>query len=418
MKTFRRITPARLALPAALLSVCSLAQAEPPFQYKLYGLLNVQVESVEAQGGATPYRHRGRVSDGNSRLGFSGSFDIDGSARGMWQLEGGLNNFEQGGVNDQGSSATLSSRNSFVGIEDDSLGRVVIGNNDSAYRSLVGSGGELGGNLGLTSHGLDLWNNTSAQLTGNANSLFGRGEARYKNSVHYLSPVWAGVQVAASYGLDEALADGANHDRHSLALKYTLGAFQIGFGYDGQKNSGADIDRLQKGFGFTVNGQTGVNTSYMKLVASYKLPTRTYIGFGAEQASYGYSMFVPPSAGNIYPGTQTGQMKQTGLMLSLAQDIGPRASVMGSIGRLGALNNAQVGAGADYGATQYSVGAQYRFNKNLATYITVTRIQNKPMQSVNLGQSPLYSNDPTTANAYLAPGDSPRALGFGLVAQF
>ena len=32
-------------------------------------------------------------------------------------------------------------------------------------------------------------------MTGNANSLFGRGEARYKNSVHYLSPEWAGASA-------------------------------------------------------------------------------------------------------------------------------------------------------------------------------------------------------------------------------
>ena len=66
-----------------------------------------------------------------------------------------MNNFDQGGVNSRGESATLSSRNTYVGIESARFGTFVVGNNDSVYRSLVGSGGALGGNLGLTVHGID-----------------------------------------------------------------------------------------------------------------------------------------------------------------------------------------------------------------------------------------------------------------------
>src|SRR5262249_61196258 len=82
------------------------------------------------------------------------------------------------------------SRNSYVGFENDCAGRVVVGNNDSAYRRLIGSGGDMGGNLGLTVLGLDLWNNTSAQISSTTKSIFGRGEDRYHNSVHYVSPPW------------------------------------------------------------------------------------------------------------------------------------------------------------------------------------------------------------------------------------
>jgi predicted porin len=413
-----KLAAARVAVPALLLSLSGLARADLPLNFNLYGFLNAEVESVGADGGATPYRHRGRVSDGNSRIGFSGSIDVDEHTRGLWQLEGALNEFEQGGVNDQGSTSTLTSRNSFVGISDDRFGQVLIGNYDSVYRSLVGSGGELGGNLSMTTHGLDLWNNTSAQMSGNANSVFSRGEARYKNSVHYLSPQWAGVQFGASYGMDEALANGANHDRFALAAKYTAGPFEIGVGFDHQQNSGADFDQLFQGFGFAVDGQNGVHTSYAKVVASYKLPTHTYLGAGYERASYGYSAVLPPATGSIYSTVRSGQMTQGDFMVSVAQDVTDKAALMFSYGRLGSLQNAALGSGGQYGATQFSFGGQYTFNSHLATYVTVTRINNKSLQSVNLGESPLYSNDVGSGGSYLAPGDSPRAVGIGLIARF
>ena len=424
MKTTSALVPKAMRLPAlgALLCLANMAHAadlqDLHITNKIYGFINAEVESVDADGGATPYERRGRVSDGNSRLGFSGSIVIDETARGLWQLEGSLNNFDQGGVNDQGASETLTSRNSFVGIEDDRYGRLIVGNNDSAYRSLIGSGGEMGGNLGMSSHGLDLWNNTSAQMTGNATSIFSRGEARYKNSVHYFSPTLAGFQAAASVGFDESLANGANHDRYSAALKYAIGDFEIGAGFDRQRNTGADILRQQDGFGFQVDPQTGASTTYLKLVASYKLPTHTYLGLGFEQARFGFSEFNPPSAGSIVPTVLAGHMTQAGVMGSVAQDIDDKTSLLLSYAKLGGLHNAQFGSSGDYGASQISLGAQHSFNSWLATYVYYTRIQNKAQQNVNLGESPLYTNDAGTSSAYLAPGNNPRAIGVGLIARF
>nr|WP_283149190.1 porin [Silvimonas soli] len=384
----------------------------------VYGFLNGQIESVQADGGATPYSSRGRISDGNSRLGFKGSIEINQYAKGIWQLEGGLNNFENGGVNDQGSSATLESRNSFVGVEDTRFGRVIVGNNDSIYRSLVGSGGEMGGNLGLTVHGLDLWNNTSAQMTGNANSLFSRGEARYKNSVHYLSPEFYGFQAGGSYGFDEAESSGGNRGRYSLAAKYTHGGFEIGVGYDRQGNTGVLTDKVSQGYGFQTGAVNNVDTYFYKVVASYKFPTKTYVGVGYEVGNYGYSQFNPASSSNLYSSTTTGSMKQSSAMISVAQDVREDTSIMLSYGKLGHLDNATFGTPDDYSATQFSVGALYQFNKYLATYVYYTDIKNKSQQNVNLGQSPIYSNNSGTTNAFLAPGDSPRAFGLGLIARF
>lgn len=410
--------PTVFACLANVASAADVSLADIPMHVKVYGFLNAQVESIEAKGGATPYERRGRVSDGNSRIGFSGSVGLKDDFKAIWQIEGSLNAFEQGGTNDQGSSATLTSRNTFIGVENLRYGRLLAGNHDSAYRSLVGSGGELGGNLGLTSHGLDLWNNTSAQMTGNWNSVFSRGEARYKNSVHYFSPEYYGLQAAASYGFDENDSSSNARDRYSAALKYTRGPFEIGVGYDMQRHTGINTSRLEAGYGLKIDGEDNQNTRYAKVVASYKLPTKTYVGVGFEQASYGYEQFVQAgTTGSSVNALVDGHMKQAGWMASIAQDIG-NTSLMFSYARLGKMKDAIFGSEQDYEATQFSLGAKYKINDAFATYAYFTHINNKSQQSVNLGQSPVYSNNSGSSDAYLAPGDSPRAFGVGLIARF
>jgi predicted porin len=399
-------------------AIDSQAIAEAIAATNFYGFLNGEVESVKANGGTTPYSARGRVTDGNSRVGVNGTINVSSTTKAVWQIEASLNNFDQGGVNDLGQSTTLTSRNSYLGIEDTRFGRLIVGNVDSAYRSLVGSGGDFGGNLGLSVSGLDLWNNTSAQMTGNNYSLFSRGEARYKNSVHYNTPTVYGFTAAASLSFDEAHNDGLNHNRWSLAVKYENGPFKIGAAVDQQANTGVDVDRLQQGWGLQLDNQPAVNTRYAKLVASYTLPTHTYIGVGIEQSSYGFGTFTPPSGSNFYAITTTGHMKQVGAMVSVAQDVTTNTTVMFSAGALGKMKDAIFGNDSDYRATQFSFGAKYRFNKNLATYAYGTRIKNHAQASVNLGQNPLYSLNTGSSGAFLSPGDSPQAIGVGLIASF
>jgi predicted porin len=110
-------------------------------------------------------------------------------------------------------------------------------------------------------------------------------------------------------------------------------------------------------------------------------------------------------------------MKQNAVMLSVAQDIG-KLSIMGAAGKLYDLKNTTFGNGSDYSATQYSLGAIYNFNRYLSPYVYYTKIRNHAQQNVNLGQSPIESNNIGKDDAFLAPGNSPRAFGIGLIARF
>jgi predicted porin len=419
-------SPRKTALAAAVLACVSTAAFADTsmddlrnlkVDTSIYGFLNGQLESVQATGGATPYSTRGRVSDGNSRIGFKGNIGVTDDLKGIWQIEAAMNNFDQGGVNTKGESFTLSSRNTYVGIESARFGTFVVGNNDSVYRSLIGSGGALGGNLGLTVHGLDVWNNTSAQMSGNADSVFSRGEARYKNSAHYLSPSLYGVQVGASYGFDEDQETNANRSRYSVAAKYTVGPLSIGAGYDRQTNTGVNTDALVQGYGFRTTDVDGVNTSFWKVLGTYALPTRTTLGLGFEQGKFGYEDVAVPTASNFYTGTTVGSMKQNSVMGSITQELGA-ATFMASVARLGDLKGTTFAKPGDFGATQFSIGATYALNKFLTPYVYFTKIRNHAQQSVNLGQAPVYSNNIGKDDAFLAPGNSPRAFGIGLIARF
>jgi predicted porin len=300
----------------------------------------------------------------------------------------------------------------------------VAGNNDSAYRRLVGSGGDMGGNLGLSVLGLDLWNNTAAQLSSTPRSIFGRGEERYHNSVHYVSPAWhlppapcAGtIQVAGSYGFDDSLVLGGRRDRYSVAALYAVGGFAVAAAFDRQANTGVNVDMLQHGFGLNTDAENGVATTYFEGVVSYRSPLGTYLGAGFERSNYGFFQLVPPSGDVIYATLNRGVMHQNGGMASVAQSI-QKMTVMVSAGLLWSLGGSIYGAGGDYRAQQYSLGAKYAFNERFSAYMFFSAIHNHALQQINLG-APVYSNNLGTPQAYLASGDSPHTAGVGALVRF
>ena len=266
--------------------------------------------------------------------------------------------------------------------------------------------------------GLDLWNNTSAQMSGNPWSVFGRGEARYKNSVHYTSPDWWGFKVAGSYSFDELVPAGGRRDRFALGLAYRFGELRVGAGFDYQRNTGVDVANMQLGFGLHTFAENNVATYFYKVLVSYKLPTRTFVGVGLERSNYGYAQFIAPTTSNPYSSLVTGTMSQFSFMASAAQEIGDHFVLMASFGRLGNLDGSINGSGADFAAYQLSVGAKYSFNDVFAAYVYYTLIKNGAQQDVNFGQSPVFTNNVGTTAAFMAPGNGPNALGLGVIARF
>ncbi|MEJ8676883.1 porin [Chromobacterium amazonense] len=384
------------ALVASLFIVPVAAHAD----VTIYGFLSGAIESTKATGNgdsSKDYTSRSRVTDNNSRIGFKGSEDLGNGLKAIWQVESSLRNFEQGGTNDKGESATFATRNTFVGLESADFGRVLLGQYDSAYKTLSGSG-----NKAL---GIDILADTTAS-TFNKSSVNGRGEERVKNSVHWYSPKWAGFQLGASWGVDEnRLQDNTNKSsvdakRLSLGLAYNWEALTLSTGwdrrydtavkantntiYDGSKNTPADA-----------NGSSGKNVSLYNIAASYKFDFGTYVGGYYEWATY-------DQVGG-------GQLKQDDWLIALGQDFGA-ASVKLGYGQLGSLKNVATGInGDDFKAKQWLLGGTYNLSKTTQVLAYYTKITNNAKANANFANNAING---------LVAGNSPQTFGLGLKVAF
>ncbi|OHX19759.1 porin [Chromobacterium sphagni] len=363
----------------------------------VYGFLSGGIESAKATGNGTAtneYTSRTRVVDHNSRIGFKGWEDLGGGTKAIWQVESSLRNFENGGTNDKGQTASFATRNTFVGIDNADFGKILVGQNDSAYKTFTGSS-----NNAL---GTDVFVNTTADNF-NANSVNSRGEARLANSIHWFSPNWAGFTLGGSWGVDEARGnDGSGNStdakRISLGLGYNWGSLNLATAWDKQYDKGVAANTN------TATLSSGKNIAFYSIAASYKFDFGTFIG-----GNYEWGTFDQVGGG---------QLKQNDWLIALGQDIGP-ASIKLSYGELGTLKNVGAGVnGDDFKAKQWALGGYYNLSKSTQLLAYFTKITNNAKATANFANNPIYSNNQGLLNASLAGGDDPQAFGIGMKVSF
>jgi predicted porin len=385
----------RTLLPC-LCGLSLAAQAADGSTVSIYGLMSVSMESVGASGGLGGNKATTtRVTDNNSRLGFRGSEDLGNGSSAIWQVESSLRNFEQGGNTDWGSTATLATRNSFVGLASLQYGRLYAGYSDTVYKSLVGSTSEFGA-------AMDAMNGTIADSWGAGPGyyqLFSRGETRLKNSIHYISPAYSGWQGGLSYGVDESRSNGTNRTRLSLALKYANGPFKLGAGWDRQFDT-AGYEQNNAG-----SAAVGKHVDFIKLLGAWQIMERTSIGAGFEHARF--DAVASDTA-----------MTQQDWTVEVKQGISDRLNLQASYNRLGGLSHASSGSGDDYRATQWVLGANYALSKRTTLFAYGTRIHNAALQNTNFAFIPLTTGSNAASTVVLANGNTLHAVGIGLSTAF
>ncbi|OQS40260.1 porin [Chromobacterium haemolyticum] len=375
------------ALLAAMFALPVVAHAD----VTIYGFLSGGIESSKATGsGGSEYSSRTRIVDHNSRIGFKGFEDIGGGTKAIWQVENSLRNFEQGGTNDKGQSATFATRNTFIGLDNGDFGRVLLGQHDSAYKMFTGSS-----NSAL---GTDLMVNTTADNFGSS-SVNSRGEARLANSVHYYSPSWAGFKLGGSWGVDESRTNGTDAKRISLGLGYTWQGLNLAAAWDRQYDKGVTPNTT------TTSTTSGKNVTFYSIAASYKFDTGTFVG-----GNYEWGTFDQVGGG---------QLKQDDWLIALGQDFGA-ASVKLSYGQLGTLKNTSAGvSGDDFKAKQWILGGTYNLSKTTQVLAYYTKIDNKARQNANFANNPVYDAGTLgTSSAALTAGNDPQAFGVGFKIAF
>ena len=363
------------ALVATLFAVPFAAHAD----VTLYGFVSAGIESTKATGNGDQtkdYKSRGRVVDSNSRIGFKGLEDLGNGTKAIWQVESSLRNFENGGTNDKNQTASFATRNSFVGLDDATYGKVLLGQNDSAYKALAGSGA-------ASYLLLDPMGDTTAENNG-ASSTYSRGEARLTNSIHYFSPTWNGFKFGASYGTDETRAYDANLERtnrqvYSLGANYVNGGLTVAGGYNRTNDTA-----------FGATAANGKNLTFYKLAGSYKFATGTFVGAGYE-------------FGRFDTTTDT-KLKQDDWTVVVGQTFGA-ATVSLSYSEIGKLRNATTGSESDYKAKQWTLGGTYALSKSTSLYGYYTKINNNNLQNANFANNPVYDTGSGSSAAVLTKGN-------------
>lgn len=207
-----------LAVAGACFAPTVMAQTANPVT--LYGRIFVTLESVEADGGATPLGNRTRVSDNASYLGVRGTEDLGGGLKAFFQLETAWS--------PEGSAATgFATRNSGVGLQG-GWGSVLLGRWDTPMKT--------------SQTAVDPWGDlTLGDITGAALDQ-GNFSRREGNSVQYWSPNWAGLTVRALYTANEGKTATLNPNTVGASVAYSKGALYLAYAYENHKDVAANTD--------------------------------------------------------------------------------------------------------------------------------------------------------------------------------
>jgi predicted porin len=247
---------------ASALTAPALAFAEAT----VYGQANMSVDMVN-DGAVANSSSTNQLNSNTSRLGVKGSEDLGGGLSAVWQMEAGV------GVDDgtMGSAGKVTStttatgttastavyttkststaprvfnRNTFVGLKSDSLGTVIVGQNDTPYKTSTRRMDVFGDGIA------DNRGNQSSGGSAFGTTMMGAGhDTRLSNVIAYMSPSMSGMSVAAAtvFGAETAAANTTKGTALSLAGMYEQGPIYATLAYQSVKAGSAGTGDLAAG---------------------------------------------------------------------------------------------------------------------------------------------------------------------------
>jgi predicted porin len=241
-----------VAVGATLAASVGVAQAT---DVTVYGMAHVSVDYVTADTTpATDITNNFNVADNSSRFGIKAKEDLGGGWAGLAQFEIYVDNTDTTTVN--------ANRNNFVGIEQKSVGKLLLGRMDSAVKDVGGIADlfyreQMGESRAIINYsGMDGRNNESVtfdsakfgpvdfklQWVGN-DSLTNTNTGWNANVVGYFGP----VTVGGAYYVNEVT--GANTDGYRLAVKGKAGPVLLTALYQSATSGAAGNARAAYGLG-------------------------------------------------------------------------------------------------------------------------------------------------------------------------
>ncbi len=236
------------ALFAATASA-SMAQTTVTPSFVIYGRIDTALE-FNNDG----KQDRTALQNFSSRFGFKGERDFNSDLSGIFQVETGI------APDDTGNSKTLASRNSYVGLQSKSFGRLIMGTHDMPLKSLEGNASQTWGEGDL----MELVVHGKASRTGIGSALFNNVHTRKTNMVMYTSPKYMNVVAKLAVSPDEKQNATNNKAVHGGSVEFNNGTYNLGVAYENQLNFSANGGSMT---GVKVTG--GVKMGSISVGAAY-----------------------------------------------------------------------------------------------------------------------------------------------------
>jgi predicted porin len=212
-----------LAASISLALTAGVAQAEGPIDGKVYGKVNLTLQSSDE---GTDSRVTELVNNA-SRLGFKGKTKIDDNLSAIYQLE-----YEANVDDGDNGGKTFTQRNSYVGLAG-GFGTVKAGIHDTPTK--------------LAQDKVDLFND----YEGDIKNVFS-GENRAKNTIFYTTPDMSGLSADVAMIASE---DENEDDSYSLAVKFSQDNIYAALAFD-QDVEGEGKDTMRAVAKFTLEDLT------------------------------------------------------------------------------------------------------------------------------------------------------------------
>jgi predicted porin len=376
-----------------------------------------------------------RLRNQRSTLGFRGTIKIDDDWKGVWQIESSTADDGGGGLHVP--NQTWANRDSGVGLESKTYGRVIFGSWQTPYTHST-----FGYDPYYTTTGAYMsimGNGSGASMDPLAdNATFDRRE---HNLVQWWSPDWNGFKMRFAYETGELKigVNGFNYPGGNPALVGNNGS-SIGACPNvivGSSPSYTGNDGVTLGppaavvSGVTYNRCTGLNPHLMSLETMYEdgplhvtFAHERHQGFNSDGTDTGtkigaaYNFFGTTRAAAVIQRLSykvfDGDLKQNEYYVSLVHNFNPkdRFKLGYSIGGevhgsshviIGYLRN-----GPDSGSKQLTVGPEHAFNKNLAVWAYYSKVFNQSNAFMDFA-----INDTTPST-----GSSPSVIALGVRATW
>jgi predicted porin len=341
-----------LALAVAGAFVAPSAMADTA-NVNVYGVMDLSYDTVstgsgyDATGAAVPNSSQNKISSNASRIGFKGAEDLGGGTAAVFQIENG--------ITADGAAGAWAARNTFVGLKGDSWGEVLLGNNDTPYKS--------------STRKMDLFGDSIADNRSLMGGIAGKTAAigfdgRSTDSITYNSPSMGGVKVGLQYraGAEGATSGSIKGNAWSLAGTYAEGPITAALAYEVHDFGGAG---------------TGTLAAAAPAVAEQKER--------AVKLAGGYAM-DQFAVNVVYEKTSDGFGAGRDLLDHRTWYLAGKYNLSGSDAlKLAYTNQGNVGGLVDTGAKQISLGYDHSMSKRTTVYALYTRLTNEKGAGYNLG---------------------------------